>query len=70
MSACRAVSHDDATRRQPAGRTGAQAMLIEHSRAVAPDVAVEPTHDRTMLAFQYATATLAIVAAILLAFVR
>lgn len=45
-------------------------MLIERNRAVARDVAVEPAHDRTMLAFQYATATLAIAAAILLAFVR
>ena len=45
-------------------------MLIDHPGNVARDVAVEPTHDRTMLAFQCATAGLAIVAAILLAFVR
>ena len=45
-------------------------MLIEHTSTVASDVALEPAHDRTMLAFQYATAGLAIVAAILLAFVR
>ena len=45
-------------------------MLIERTGTVARDVAVEPARDRTMLAFQYATAVVAIAAAILLAFVR